>query len=291
MRASSLIIAASLSLLCASTASAQACAPGDPECPLARVRDAVDAALDLDVSDERKIAADEPSGVAVLPDGRIVVVDDERGLYEVTEGRGERIDLKNASKLDGPEGITVSGDGKTIYVVSEDDAKVHAISVNRDGSFGEPESIGRLPDLDGPDNKGWEGIAWLPARANPERRNRLALVHEGNPRRVGLFDPDDLDDNPRLLSLPDDLKDELDDLSDIAVDPATGHLFLLSDESSKLAEVKLVRENGELALETVAVRKLPFAKGLRPEGIAFDGEGNLLVVTEGDGKIRTLRVR
>ena len=278
-------------VLAAGAVSAQPCSPGDSGCPLAPVRDAVAGALDLDELDDRKSGADEPSGVAVLPDGRIVVVDDERGLRVLDpSGGGDWIDLENGSRLDGPEGITVSGDGRTLYVVSEDDGKVHAISIERDGSFGEPESIGKLPDLDSSKNKGWEGIAWLPGRLNPERRNRLVLVHEGSPRRVGLFDPDDLG-NEELLKLPDDLKDALDDLSDVAVEPSTGHLFLLSDESSAIAEVTLVTRDGELALETVAVRKLPFRKGLRPEGLAFDGDGNLLVVTEGDGKLRTLRVR
>lgn len=288
MRKRLLIAALSLSTL---SAWAQPCDPDGGDCPFSAIRDGVEGALSLDPIGERKIDANEPSGLTVLKDGRILAVDDERGLYDVTDGRGERIDLKNGKKLDGPEGITVSGDGKTLYVVSEDDGKVHAIDVERDGGFGEPESLGRLPDLDGVDNKGWEGIAWLPAKANPERRNRLALVHEGSPRRVGLFDPRDLDGDVELLELPDDLKDELDDLSDIAVDPATGHLFLLSDESSKIAEVRLVKDGRDLALETVALRKLPFRKGLRPEGVALDGDGNLLVATEGDGKIRTLRVR
>lgn len=269
---------AAVSLLAATPALAQPCEAGS-ESPLAAILTVIDSGMKLD--------AKEPSGVAVLPDGRIVVVDDERGLYDVDSGR---IDVEHRKRLRDLEGVTVSGDGKTLYVVSEADAVVHAIAIERDGSFGEPEPLGELPDLDGPSNKGWEGIAWLPARFNPERRNRLVAVHEGNPRRVGLFDPDDLG-NEELLKLPGDVKDALADLSDIAVDPATGNLFLLSDESSAIAEVKLVREDGELALETVGIRKLPFKKGLRPEGLAFDGNGNLLVVTEGDAKLRTLRVR
>lgn len=250
------------------------------ESPLAGLRMVVESARTLD--------ADEPSGVAVLPDGRIVIVDDERGLYDADAGR---IELKKRKRLDGLEGVTVSEDGKTLYAVSEDDAKVHAIAAKRDGSFGSPRSLGELPDFDGPRNKGWEGIAWLPSRFNPERRDRLVAVHEGKPRRVGLFDPTDLGEG-ELLRLPPDLKDDLADLSDVAIDPVTGNLFLLSDEASVLAEVKLVRKDGGgLALETIAVRKLPFKKGLRPEGLAFDGAGNLLVVTEADGKLRSLRPR
>ncbi len=93
-----------------------------------------------------------------------------------------------------------------------------------------------------------------------------------------------MDDDPLLFALPDDLKDELEDLSDVAVDPKTGNLLLLSDASSAIAEVAVGRDG----LRTVAVMKLPFDEGLHPEGIAVARDGSLVVVTEKDHTLRVL---
>ncbi len=246
------------------------------------------------VLETERLDIDEPSGVAVLPNGSLLIVDDEKGLYRHRLGRGsDRMDVRRASRLDGPEGIAVSPDGKTAWVVSEDDRMVHAIPI--DGrSGGEPRKVGKLPVLGGHEaaNKGWEGIAFLPAALGPEGKDRLVAIHEGRPRRIGFFDPADLG-NPVLIDLPEELDDQLEDLSDLAIDPRTGNLVLLSDVSAAIAEISLAkcRRDGGIEARAVSVRSLPFAQGLHAEGLAFAKDGTLWVVTEGDQTARRISLK
>ena len=99
---------------------------------------------------------------------------------------------------------------------------------------------------------------------------------------LGSFDEDELArveaddfDGGEILDLPGEVHGALDDLSDVAVYPKSGHIFLLSDESSALAEVEVVTSRKRRALATVRVERLPIEGGLKPEGICFDAAGDL----------------
>jgi uncharacterized protein YjiK len=131
-------------------------------------------------------------------------------------------------------------------VVSEESRKVTAFAVRAKGgsiTLGEPKKRGALPKLGSKSNKGWEGLAVRPGRFEKDKRPRLVAVHEGKPRQVGIFPLDDFDGG-EILDLPGEVHGALDDLSDVAVHPKSGHIFLLSDESSALAHVEVVTSGG-----------------------------------------------
>ena len=114
---------------------------------------------------------------------------------------------------------------------------------------------------------------------------------------LGSFDEDELArveaddfDGGEILDLPGEVHGALDDLSDVAVYPKSGHIFLLSDESSALAEVEVVTSRKGRALATVRVERLPIEGGLKPEGICFDAAGALWLVSEEDRMLRRLKV-
>jgi hypothetical protein len=111
-------------------------------------------------------------------------------------------------------------------------------------------------------------------------------VHEGKPRRVGVFALPDLEPT-HDLKLPDEAKDLLNDLADVTVDPVTGLLLLLSDQSQRIAIVRIVR--GELAM--AGSYDLPLADEDKPEGLDFASPSRLLVVTDQTAKLLELSVQ
>jgi uncharacterized protein YjiK len=228
----------------------------------------------------------ELSGVAVTPEGRVFVVDDEYGLAELGRRGRARFDERHA--IPGVEGVTVSGDGRSLFLVSENTRRVHRVPLGRRGALGRPQEVGRLPKGGRAKNKGWEGIAWLGRAHNPEGRDRLVLVQEGRPRRVALFDPRDLGDAV-VMPLPAGLKRALRDLSDVAVEPRSGALFILSADSSAIGIARLVRRRRALALDSVGVVRLPM-RDRQTEGIAFDRGGRIYAASERDRTVRVLRL-
>jgi uncharacterized protein YjiK len=244
----------------------------------------------LRVLSEERMAAREASGVAAHPSGILLVVDDEAGIFAHSPGKGP--EEAPIAEICGCEGVAFDEAGTTLYVVSEDSRKVTAFAVRAKGgsiTLGEPEKRGALPKLGSKSNKGWEGLAVRPGRFEKDKRPRLVAVHEGKPRRVAIFPLDDFDGG-ELLDLPSEVRDALDDLSDVAVHPKSGHIFLLSDESSALAEVEVVTSRKGRALATVRVEPLPIEGGLKPEGICFDADGDLWLVSEEDRMLRRLKV-
>jgi len=223
----------------------------------------------------------EVSGIAALPGGGFLLVEDEHGVA-LRAARADRVATFIAESSDHPElrgleGICLGIDGRTAYVVSEDHRGVLALALEGRGAATRARvaPLGRLPDIARRENKGWEGVAVLPARHSPDGADRLAAVHEDSPRRVGLFRLPDLE-APILLRLPRELEDELEDLSDVAVEPRSGHLFLLSDQSAAVAEVAL--EAG--GLRALALARLPDYEELKLEGLDFDRSGRLWLAAE-----------
>jgi uncharacterized protein YjiK len=236
------------------------------------------------------------SGVVPLGGGRFAIVDDDKGIYEVADaasgGEVERVlSSKRHRALDDLEGICrAPGDG-ALLALSERSGVVLRIAL--DGSGGvdpaaEPQKLGKLPKIGKGRNKGWEGLDLLPAALSPDGAERLVAVHEGFPRKVGLVRLPDLDD-PVLLDLPPEVdEDDALDLSDVAVDPATGHLFVLSDESATILELSL--SDQPWCLAGLAVHRLDLSRKEKAEALAFEGPETLWLGTDRKAFLYELRV-
>lgn len=224
------------------------------------------------------------SGVAACRAG-LLLVEDDLGIYRLRGGTATLWAGPDLSPALGDlEGITADDAGGTVWALAEEAGTLVELHV---GPGGTPR-MGRVRHLARPGerrNKGFEGVAYLAPRHSPSRRTALVAVHEHKPRRVCVFDPR----SGALLvehKLPPDAKRVLDDLADAAVDPVTGLLVLLSEESRRLAVLRL--DAGGLAL--CRTFDLPLDGKERPEGLAFLSPGRLAVVTEGPARLLTLRV-
>lgn len=240
-----------------------------------------------------------PSGICHLPSGETLVVDDDKGIALVKKD-GEAIKLvKDAKDV---EGICSDDKGKYVYAVQEGSRKVVRYEVERkgNGEVGLKESgeTRRLPKLKEVDNKGWEGLSFLSKEQAGGKHDHLVAVHEGSPRRIGIFKLPDLDDGV-TLRLPGKAKDLLPDLADVTVDPKTGHLFVVSDESQHVVELA-IKKGGKAApgalletmeLEVVSSFELPVKRKSKPEGLAFDDKGRLWVSLDGNGKALVLELK
>jgi uncharacterized protein YjiK len=261
--------------------------------PIASTPKEIPSAKQLVLREERPIDVPSASGVVTLSKSRFIIVDDDMGIFHQKK---EGADLLKSSKkhdmLRDLEGLCRTPDGNGVFVLSEKSGEVYRLDFEGEGKdldLGKPVKQGRLPKLSKKDpNKGWEGIDLLPGHFFDDGKARMVAVHEGLPKRVGVFALPDLKDGV-ILKLPDDVADELRDLSDIAVDPATGHVFVLSDESETIVEMRLVTERksapGALVekttLETVSVHDISFRGVSKPEGLDFGPDGTLWVAMDG----------
>jgi uncharacterized protein YjiK len=89
------------------------------------------------------------------------------------------------------------------------------------------------------------------------------------------------------LKLPERAKDLLDDLADVAVDPVTGALLLLSDQSRCIVVATVVDQE----LVVSGHYDLPLRKKEKPEGIDFASSSRLLVVTDDSAKLLEIAVK
>jgi hypothetical protein len=236
---------------------------------------------------------EEPSGVAVLP-GRLglLVVDDEVGPRHVRPPRAPRTPaVSRAVRVGGPrlvfknaEGVAHDAARRSVLVLLERgtifELRLEGAAVLR---LGEPREIGRLPRFRHGTGRGWEGLCVLPPAAAPGRRAWILAVHERKPRLLGIFARDTLEAEAQL-TVPTRLgRGRIRDLSDVTIDPETGHVLLLSDESCALFAFALRRRRGAWRLEFVARTPLPeCATGdrLQPEGLDFDRRGNLWIACD-----------
>lgn len=214
----------------------------------------------------------------------VLLVEDDLGLYRL---RGATATLWAGPELHEAlgdlEGVTASEDGRRVWALSEEGGTLIELRVGRRGPI--VVRTGALTRPGSTKNKGFEGLAFVAARLSPTGRDAVIAVHEHKPRRVGVFDVRTLEQT-HDLKLPPAAKAVLDDLADVAVDPRSGRLVLLSEQSRRLGVVRL--EGGSLQLESTF--DLPLAGEERPEGLAFLSPTRLAVVTEGPARLLLLRV-
>lgn len=221
------------------------------------------------------------SAIAPLGGGLALVVDDDEGIFLADAAGGAtllrgRDDAKGLGDL---EGLCVSDDGSTAYAVSEKKGQVFALAVERNGtavSLGEPELLGRVERPGDDKKRGWEGAAYLPAEALPGQGACLALVHEDKPMALGIFTLPALDE-VALIPLEGRFAEWMGDASDVTVCPVTGNLFLLSDQSRRIVEARLGPGG---SLDPLGMFDLDLSPDEKPEGIAFESDTRLVVVTD-----------
>ncbi len=225
------------------------------------------------------------SGVAASRAG-LLLVEDDLGIYRM---RGATATLWAGPSLHPAlgdlEGIASNERGDVVWAVAEECGTLLELAVGTGRAGPVVRRTGRLQRPGRTVNKGFEGVAFLPARFTGTRRPALVAVHEHKPRRVCLFTLPDLSQT-HDLKLPRAAKDALDDLADVAVDPVTGLLLLLSEASRRLVVVRLCGAE----LEWVSTFDLPLPGDERPEGLAYLSANRLAVVTEGPARLLELAV-
>lgn len=240
--------------------------------------------LKLTLKGERHLPIRGASAVAAVK-GTLLVVEDDQGIYRI---RGKRAQLWAGPDLHPAlgdlEGLAVDEKQTMLWALAEEEGAVLAISLRPRSP--RPTVIGYLPRLGTKKNKGFEGLAFLPARFSPSRRASLVAVHEEQPRRVGVFALPDLE-LTHDLKLPNVAKDLLNDLSDVTVDPETGQLLLLSDRSRRVVQARIAGMN----LTVSGSHDLPLRRGEKPEGLAFASSSRLLIVTDDSAKLLEMSVQ
>ena len=241
-----------------------------------------------------KLKVDEASDVVALPGGRFAIVGDRSDAVHLTEGdkmiaKFHLPDLKNGKSF--LEGVTFDPRRNHLFVAREDKAEL--LRYEWDPSKNDPPRLEKSFKLDGSgsNNKGIEGLAYLPENLSPTGKAQLVIAKEGNPRSITLRD-DGGGGKDLKVDLEDQVKSVCKDFSAVAVDPKPGHLFISSDEAATVAQVKLVRD-GKDKVKGKLVQSFPLRDKngdslKRVEGLTFDAKGNLYVLTENDGDLHKL---
>jgi uncharacterized protein YjiK len=231
---------------------------------------------------EGAIGVQEASAVARIGADTFLVVDDEAGIFRCGPGV-DPVKLDVAMALSDLEGICVNADGSAAFVLSERDGSVWRFRLIG-GLLSDGLRVGKLPALSKKKNQGWEGIAFADAGRYFEGAE-LVAVHQVGPRRVGFFDAETL--QPReLLRLPKQARKRLGDLNDVAIQPTTSHIFVLSGKAGRIAELSV----GDGELQLVQTYAIESTKRDVPEGLTFDADGGLWLVTDGEGMLRELKL-
>ena len=112
----------------------------------------------------------------------------------------------------------------------------------------------------------------------------VVAAHQVNPRRIGLFDAETLEQHA-VMRLPKKVRKVIGELNDIAVD-TDGRILLLSGKSGFIAE--MLFEDEELSL--VYFYRIETSKNDVPEGISIDANGHVWICTDGGGMLRRLEL-
>ncbi len=219
--------------------------------PLLLLQTAVQAQKSIEIKPERNISLEipEPSDACISPDGKkIYIVSDNGYLFETdTEGK-----IIRKADYTGMDNEAVYADAQFIYAVEEATRKIRVFDAAT-------LKVTRTVTLSysGGRNKGYEAITFNKAK------NKFLLFTEKDP--VYLFE------------LDADLKIENEiNLGKMARDISAAtyyddHLWLLSDED------RTVFKLNPNTYQVISKWILPL---INPEGLAFDKDGNMLVLSD-----------
>jgi uncharacterized protein YjiK len=195
----------------------------------------------------------EPSGIVYnsVTHSLFVVSDTLSKIFEIDfNGNLSRQITINANDI---EGITLSKNSDTIYVVEESDNLVSSFLTT--GS----KITSFKKDVSTNSSNGLEGIAI-------DNNYNLYLVNEKLPKYLMTIRNGIEADRSEITSV--------DDLSDVCYDPSLDCLWIISDESKKIIKLS---KSGSIISEWF----LPFSKG---EGITFV-QDKMYIVRDSDSKL------
>jgi len=252
------------------------------------------AAARFELAGTLKTGMAEASDVAALPGGRFVVVGDKNDSVVIVGSDGKRTSLDLPGLKNGKsqlEGVAYDPVRHHLFVSREESRELLRYEWNPDKKT--PPVLEKrfdLDDVNGPTNKGVEGLAYVPGDVSPTGQPQLLLAKEGKPRELSLIG-DGGKGKPLNVKLEREVLAVCRDFSAATVDPRTGHLFLSSDESATVAQIKLVRDGDKILGKLVQSFPLRDEKGKsldRVEGLSFNDKGDLFVLTENNGKLHQL---
>lgn len=247
---------------------------------------------DFRLSEIRPTNVPEASDVVALSNGSFLVVGDLDKKLHVLQANGARLSFR-VDGLKGKEsefeGITYDEENKKLYLSREERREIAVFSFPTASEPPELLETITVGHLDVAKNKGIEGLAFLPSSRSFDGKSHLLAATEGKPLKLLIFS-DKLNKKPLRVDLDDTLKGILKDVSAIAVHPESGNIYLASDESSRLAAISLSlnKEGDKVKARLVhAFEVKANGKALdRIEGLTFDAQGSLYLLTENDGLLR-----
>lgn len=246
-------------------------------------------ALSLDALSQTTLGVASASAVAPLGEGLYLIVNDDEGLFLAGGPKPLRLrDVEEHAALGDLESVCVSDDGAHAFAVSEESGEVFRFEVQRvRGSvrLSPGERLGVIERPGDKKNKGWEGAAFLAPGFVEGWPSALVVAHEGKPMALGFYALPSL--LPlHLVDLDDALDGLLGDVADVAVCPRTRHLFLLSDQSHRIVEARI--KPTEVTL--LASFDLTLDDDEKPEGMAFETDDTLVIVTDHSSQMLRFRL-
>ncbi len=251
-------------------------------------------AAKFEVAEKTKYPVKEASDVVALPGGKFLIVGDRADKVAIIDAEGKLTKLKLPGLPSGNsqlEGVAYDPVRHHLLVSREEKGEILRYEWDAEKNAAPKLEKTFKLKLDGPSNKGVEGLAYLSGELSPTGRPQLLAAHEGSPRELLLLG-DGGGGKPMKVQLEDQVKSVCKDFSAVAVDPKTGNVFISSDESSTVAQIELKRQGDKIVGRLVQSFPLRDKKDKaleRIEGLTFNDKGDLFVLTENDGALHKLK--
>ena len=199
------------------------------------------------------------SGIAFNPDSNsLFVVEDSPALIHEINFKGQILRTIELTNMNDIEAITYLGNSR-FALMEESSSSIYFIYIKPDTKEIDKQSTAVLKLDVPPDNTGFEGLAY-------DNENQcLYAVKEKNPKKIlRIFIGSEKIDSPWDLETI-----KIGDVSDVCLDPRTGHLLLLSHESKCIVEC--TTDGKELARLSLRKGQSNLKREFKkPEGIAID---------------------